>query len=467
MASIEEQLTHDGAGPSGTVRRPRRRRFLATEAVVWVLCVTLTSLAFLAVRDALANPPQTSVNGETGLPGADGADPFGGKRNITVLLVGTDQDNRLCDTIIVAFINRQSQRIGLLSIPRDTQVQLTNGEHCKINSVLGFSMGPKDDISKGLIALEASVNKLLGIRLDGYARIDVKAFQQVVDYLGGVEVNVPPGPHGNGLHYEDSEQKLSIHLRPGVQTLKGYDAMCFVRWRKDNCGLEGHASDGTGSGGDQSRMKRQQQFLQAVAAKAAARLKGNKIEATKTAFALAGIACKNMTTNLNLNQIQSVAQMARAVDVAGIDAQSVPIAGSRLDDKIGFVFLVDEAAAHETMRGIVDELARTKPISQMARIEVQNACGASGIAEKCRKQLAQIEFRVVRSGNLTDDSGAAVFGHESTSIRCVPQFTQAAEEIRKSLGLPDVTVLPDLPEAADVDVVIILGRDFAGKSRGH
>ncbi len=463
MASIEEQLQNERPSARG-VRRPRRRRFLASEALVWVLCLAATAVTLNAVRDALANPPQNATGGAAGFAASDSVDPFHGKTTVQLLLVGTDQEAGLCDTIMVAFINRRTQRIGLFSIPRDTLVELSNGEHCKINAVLNLTEGSKHDIAKGLVALEKSVNQLLGIRIDAYVRIDVKAFKEVVDAIGGVDVTVPPGPHGNGLHYDDREQHLNIHLQPGPQHLKGYDAMGFVRWRKDNCPQE-HCSDGAGAAGDGSRMKRQQQFLQAVTSAVAGKLRANKLEATKTALDLARIACRHLTTNLTLGQVQAIAQMARAVDVAGIDAQSAPLARSNTDSAHGFYYILDEAQAGEAVRNIVTDLGRTKPLSKMARIEVLNACGAPEIAAKCQRQLAQIEFRVVRSGNYTDEAGNVQFGHETSTIRCVPQFAEAASEIKKNLGLPEVEVRTDLPESSDVDVVITLGRDFAGTKR--
>lgn len=432
----------------------RRRRFARAETVVWLACALCATLAVLIAHDALANPPSKSSGPGGALFGGLGASDDHVAPNMAILLVGTDQDNKLCDTVMVAFINRRTQRIGLLSLPRDLRVELPNGEHCKINAVLGFTMGSGKDIRPGLICLQETVERHLEIKLDGYVRVDVKAFQQIVDYLDGVEVDVPEGPNGDGLHYVDNEQHLNINLQPGRQHLMGYDAMCFVRWRKD--------ARGRGDG-DPGRMARQQQFLQAVASRVAAKMGAGKIEATKTALSLARIAHDNTTTNLSLEEIRAVAEMARAVDTAGIDAQSAPVKSAADDEKLGFIFIPDFEGTRAVVREILSEIGRAKPLAKMARIEVLNACGASQIAQKCRAKLTQLDLRVVRSGNLTNEQGDVEFGHDRTNVRCVPQFLQAAQDIKTSLGLPEMVITQDLPETSDVDVQIILGRDFIGK----
>jgi polyisoprenyl-teichoic acid--peptidoglycan teichoic acid transferase len=427
--------------------------------LIWVLCLTSTTLALLAARDAIVNPP---VRLESGV--VDDGSPSAGttgraKTNLAILLVGTDQQTGvLTDTILVAFINRKTQRIALLSLARDLRIEMPDGKHQKINEVAS-RVGGKD-MKKGLDALEQTVNHTFGISLDGYARLDIKAFQQLVDSLGGIDVSVPPGPHGEGLQYDDSEQNLHINLKPGPQHLNGYDAMCFVRWRHDN---RGNIDDGNAAG-DLGRMQRQQQFLQAIASKVAAKMGANKIEAARTALSLAKSTYENLTTNLKLSDVQAIAEMARAIDTAGIDAHTAPIKDSGSLPGGAFVFIPDIEGTQTLIRGLQGELAQEKPIPKMARIEVLNACGASGLAQKCMQRLAKLELRVVRSGNYVNDQEQIEWGHDRTEIHCLPQFLLAAEEIKnKGLSMSQIVIQQDLPDSSDVDVSIILGRDFLGK----
>jgi polyisoprenyl-teichoic acid--peptidoglycan teichoic acid transferase len=427
--------------------------------LIWVLCLTSTTLALLAARDAIVNPPVRLENGDFDDGSASAGVTGRSKTNLAILLVGTDQDTGvLTDTILIAFINRKTERIALLSLPRDLQIEMRDGTHQKINEVAS-RVGGKD-MRKGLDALEQTVNHTFGIALDGYARLDIKAFQQIVDRLGGIDVDVPPGPHGEGLQYDDSEQNLHINLKPGPQHLNGYDAMCFVRWRHDN---RGNISDGNAAG-DLGRMQRQQQFLQAIAAKVASKMGANKLEAAKTAMALAKSTYDNLTTNLKLSDVQAIAQMARAVDTAGIDAGTAALKGQGTLPGGGFVFLPDVEGTQALIGQFQGELAQAKPIPKMARIEVLNACGASQLAQECRKRLAKLELRVVRSGNYVNEQEQIEWGHDRTEIHCLPQFLEAAEDIKRdALSMSGIVIQQDLPDSSDVDVSIILGRDFLGK----
>jgi polyisoprenyl-teichoic acid--peptidoglycan teichoic acid transferase len=263
--------------------------------------------------------------------------------------VGTDQENTLCDTILLALVDRRTKRIGLLSFPRDLWVSAPKVGAMKINAVVGAKVNSKGSLKQGLELLCETLRSEFGIVVDGYARIDVKAFQQVVDAVGGVDVTVPKGPHGKGLHYRDASQKLSIDLDPGPQHLSGAKAMGFVRWRQDNC--SGHHGDG-----DIGRTKRQQEFLKAVTAKVAAKMNASKLSAARTALDMAGIAHRNTTTNLTLSQVQAVASLAREVDRSGIVAKTVPTGASKMIHG-QFAFPPDSSGTRKAVKDILAELA--------------------------------------------------------------------------------------------------------------
>ena len=137
-----------------------------------------------------------------------------------ILICGTDDDGTRTDTIIVAHLDANTHTVALLSIPRDTPVSTGSGL-MKINSV--YAGGGKD----GMERLAARLKELLGFPVDGYVLVDLVAFQKTVDLVGGVEFDVP-----QDMDYEDPSQDLYIHLRKGLQTLSGEQAMGLVRFRK-------------------------------------------------------------------------------------------------------------------------------------------------------------------------------------------------------------------------------------------
>lgn len=173
------------------------------------------------------------------------ASPEQRKHNVyTVLLVGNDQGNGNTDTIMLARFDVDEHKIDVVSIPRDTMVNI-NWEIRKINAVF---WGSKNSGGNGIDFLKSEIAKLTGFQPDCYAVLDLNVFIQVINAMGGVRFNVPVY-----MDYEDPTQNLYIHLEPGEQILDGYQAMGVCRFRS------GYAS------GDLGRIEMQHQFLKALA----------------------------------------------------------------------------------------------------------------------------------------------------------------------------------------------------------
>ena len=163
----------------------------------------------------------------------------------TFLLFGTDKEGTNTDTIMVVSYDVKNQKLNLMSIPRDTMVNVP-WDVKKINSVYGM---------RGISGFKKQIGKLIGFVPDFYVKIDLQAFIDVVDLIGGVEFDVPVP-----MHYHDPYQGLNIDLEPGLQTLNGEQAMGLVRFRKSDRGANGKISgyDDTG------RVQTQQAFLKAM-----------------------------------------------------------------------------------------------------------------------------------------------------------------------------------------------------------
>ncbi len=163
-----------------------------------------------------------------------------------ILVLGTDDDGIRTDTIMIARLNTNDHTVALMSIPRDTLIEYSSLKVPKINGVYGYA-GTGD---KGVRSLKEQLSKLLGFEVDGHAVVNLKAFVELVDLVGGVEFDVPMR-----MYYSDPVQDLHIDLQAGLQTLDGEKAMQLVRFRK------GYASQ------DIQRTQVQQEFIQALAKK--------------------------------------------------------------------------------------------------------------------------------------------------------------------------------------------------------
>lgn len=155
---------------------------------------------------------------------------------MTIVLLGTDKRKNetagRSDTLMVAFVDIDNKKIRLLSIPRDTYIEIPGYGHTKINH--GYAYG-------GIKLTLQTLEENFGIKADYYAQIDFKGFRQVIDAVGGVVIDVPK---------RMVLAKESIDLQPGLQRLSGDQALQFVRYR-----------DGEG---DIGRVGRQQMFMEAL-----------------------------------------------------------------------------------------------------------------------------------------------------------------------------------------------------------
>ncbi len=165
----------------------------------------------------------------------------------TVLLTGVDarpgnNDRGRADAMMVLFVNPETDRAALLSLPRDLRVPIPSHGMDKLNSAFAYG-GPE-------LARE-TVEAELGITIDHSVQLDMWALPEVIDALGGVTVDVPDVEgRGRGMNYDDNWGDLHIHLAPGMQHLDGEQALGFVTYRKGDS--------------DFARQKRQQQLLRAL-----------------------------------------------------------------------------------------------------------------------------------------------------------------------------------------------------------
>lgn len=176
--------------------------------------------------------------------------------NKTVAIFGTDFDGLRTDVIIVANFNSSTNKINMISVPRDTKVEWTLEqikllpekyswvERSKINEMTAW--GGMNQI-RGLTVRE--LENILGIKIDNYVIVSLTAFREIIDAIGGVEFDVR-----ERMKKDDYSQNLHIDLYPGVQILDGEKAEQLVRYRDY-------------IDGDLGRIRVQQAFLAEVAKK--------------------------------------------------------------------------------------------------------------------------------------------------------------------------------------------------------
>ena len=142
----------------------------------------------------------------------------------TILLAGIDEASESTDTLMVCRFDTVNHAVNIVSIPRDTLINV-GWEIRKINAVYAGSRNTGGD---GVSDLLMHMRFLTGIDIDCYAIIHLDVFIKIVDEMGGIWFDVPIQ-----MDYEQYYDDLFIHLQPGYQHLSGYQCMGLCRFRSD------------------------------------------------------------------------------------------------------------------------------------------------------------------------------------------------------------------------------------------
>ncbi|KEZ48766.1 LCP family protein [Metabacillus indicus] len=144
---------------------------------------------------------------------------------VSILFIGVEdyssggQGGRT-DSILVGTFNPKTQNMKLLSIPRDTRVEIPGtGRSSKINSAYGKG---------GIETTIDTVENLLNIPIDYYATVNFEGFKEIVDEVGGVTVDVP----FDFWEYTDTKPRQKIYFKEGKAKLDGEEALAYARMRK-------------------------------------------------------------------------------------------------------------------------------------------------------------------------------------------------------------------------------------------
>ena len=230
--------------------------------------------------------------------------------SFNALLVGTDKSGEMTDTIMLVNVNTDTEKIHMLSIPRDTKVKV-DGKNRKINSC--YHRG-------GLELLVTKVKELTNAPIHYYAIIGTGTLAQIVDALGGVEYEVE-----RDMYYNDPVQDLHIDLEKGMQTLNGEQAEQYCRFRSYVMG-------------DLTRTECQQKFLKAL-------LKQKlKLKYVTKVYSLYEAVNENIETNVTMSDIVSnLSIMSMISDESQIECIETP--GTYNDmkkDGISYYLIEDE-----------------------------------------------------------------------------------------------------------------------------
>lgn len=199
------------------------------------------------------------------------------------------------DTLMLMSFNPKTLDAILLSIPRDTYVPIAcnHNNYAKINSSAAY----------GTSCVISTIDNLLDINIDYYVKINFKGVVDLVEAVGGVEVNVEApsymaDKYGGKVCEQNSDRQFGnklVCMNPGMQTLNGEQALAYARCR--------HMYIGS----DLDRVKHQQQVVEALANKAM------HFSSIKEFQNILNAVSKNIATNMDTDTILSGYNVAKNV----------------------------------------------------------------------------------------------------------------------------------------------------------
>ncbi|MGM1046549.1 transcriptional attenuator, LytR family [Paenibacillus uliginis N3/975] len=260
---------------------------------------------------------------------------------ITMLLLGTDHrpetGTHLTDVVMVVSMHPETNSATLISLPRDTSLQL---EGYKSNQKLNafYPIFKTQEKKSGILAedqMKTMLGKYLDVDIDYVTVLDFQGFRDVVNALGGVNVDVK-----YNMCHRDSVDGTDINLKVGPQELDGKQALDYVRYRKSmNCKPKTKESN------DFDRNARQSEVLHSLID----RMKSFG-GATK-AFNVLDAVDDNMKTDLEKDQVKNM--IMAYYDIKKEDVKFVPLTG---EWRSPFVYISDSELT-KAKQALKDELA--------------------------------------------------------------------------------------------------------------
>lgn len=397
-------------------------------------------------------PENIGPKGETPLQAKDGPKPkaWDGKSRANILLMGLDlrdwegYDVPRTDTMILVSLNPENRTIGMLSIPRDLWADIPGFGPNKINTAYRLGVVNNSAGSGPGLAMK-TVEKLVGMPIDYYAVIDFNAFEQFVDEIGGITVNVP-----HRIVIDPIGDNNTRVLKRGPREMDGAEALAYARNRDT-------------ANGDFDRAERQHQVILAIRDKI---VNANMLpKLIESAPALYDDLSKGIKTNLTLMQVVRMAWLAKQIPEQNIrDA----IIGQ---DQVEYSFSNDGqfilVPHNNAIRELVDQTFNEGPVApavtetdpqvlvdaEDAKILVLNGTLTPGIASETANYLKSMGFVVVEPQNASER-------YLTSAVIDYTGNPQTIQYLTQLMNIQPENIFQRLDQTAEADVVVIIGDDW-------
>ncbi len=407
--------------------------------------------------------------------------PVEQQNRLNILLLGYggpghDGPN-LTDSIQVISVNLKTNKIIMISIPRDLLVNIPDYGKWKVNHA--FALPEQDSPGSGGIVASKVIGDVLGIKIDYYVAVDFNSFVKIINDFGGIDIYVPHTFVDSQYPTKDHKYQ-TIRFEKGWQTMDGETALKFARSRHGYC--IGKCAFPEGS--DFARAKRQQIVLMAMKDKL---LSNKALTNPKNLYSLFNVYKKYIKTNIALWDINNFYSLLKKVDLNNIQ-HFVLDAGSKgllqegrfagayvLFPKAGMFNFSQIHLAVKNLFDPVDKIDNLQIINKDVVVEVLNGTNIQGFAAEVANRLDKYGIKVSKIGNADKRNVKQTIIYDFSNGEN-PELTQKIQRIlanaRIEVNIPqkiidkynkqyiiEVNNTP-IPAENKTDFLIILGSDL-------
>ncbi|MGI8562829.1 MAG: LCP family protein [Candidatus Dormibacter sp.] len=450
--------------------RPRKRVVLAAALALVILVggfAAYRAQSFLHSVTGFSNPFQEAQEAFRPAPGSI-AWKLNHKEQVNLLLLGyggAENDAPwLTDSMVVVSLDPASGRVMQVSIPRDLQVKIDAFQNAppvteKVNTAYSVAMdtqgwtGQKSQFrtgkDRGGRLAEQTVTAVTGLKFDGYLAADFKAFRDVVDAMGGIDVCLD-GPLDDYQYpdYHDGFVKGGIHFQKGCQHINGEQALQLARSR--------HAKQ-PAEASDFGRSRRQQLLLSAIRKQAAS------VNALTKVPQLMDALQKDFSTDLDLNNLRALQAWTSKLQDNAIGHAAITVddlVTDQCSSPAAYLICPLDPSWRMMHQYFANLFVAPSVVTEKAPVQIAN--GSRSLAElgdRVSLSLKPLGLQVeapqrVRSATATtvyDYSG----GHYPETTRWLQQYF-GATVVQPAAGQPSPT-----PQPPAGGLVVVLGHDYA------
>lgn len=379
-------------------------------------------------------------------------------------IIGTDLADHAphSDTLMVWLYRPSETRLDVLSIPRDTKIDLPGYRFRRINEVFAYHYGQGHDADLAAGKVCEAVGQLFAkaratLTPPYYVQVDFDGFRRLIDRLGGVTVLVD-----EPMDYDDHAGNFHVHLTTGVHHVRGDEALGFVRFR--------------GKSGDRGRILRQMEFVQALSKRLVSpeivwrgpqavaemfravrsnlspwdmvflAVEGRRLTSQRVNTVLLPGHPRGATWEMDVDRTAYILNRLGR----GLPGEGSPPAASPVSTEVATEEL-------ETPGTVLEEKgANTPGANAPPTVKVWNASGRVGLAIQVVRRLRAAGFDVVEWGNYNGRQ------NKSRVIDRSGQFDRA-RAVAESLNV--VSIYSDVDPGLRTDADVILGEDFGSTEK--